>query len=253
MSEEKIYHNERGSSRILSFISAILFMMLAWVITHDYDPHAADKKNLPEIVKISSSEISQYALSLQTSIMRMKTSKIDSIEELSFANPSEEGYDNPNCYSSECELFHPLGGGAVYRIPDEDWLDEDKKDSPDYKKWLFPDNVCIKDLPEIDFQPCNVDGRDNEEIIMLLPYVTDSVCKALNINFGLQKRKDPIPENQECVYGESKYTGTFNDGFRIQDKNGIFARQIYGCVKVLEKNCPGTEDHNVFFFALSPR
>lgn len=245
--------SERGSSRILALISTILFMMLAWVVTHDYDPNAADKKNLPEVVKISSSEITQYALALQTSLMRMRSSKLPELENLSFENSSVDGYYNPRCRLPDCEIFHPMGGGAVYRVPDDDWLDESQRESPYYGEWLFPDNVCVRGLPEMSFQPCNIDGQSNEEVMMLLPFVTDSVCRAININLGLQKKDDPIPVNRECVYNGSQFTGTFSDGYIIHDRKEILDGQIFGCVHVSAMDCPESADHNVFFFVLAPR
>ncbi len=247
------YNGESGSSRILSLISAILFMMLAWVVTHDYDPNAADKKNLPEVVKISSSEITQYALGLQTSLMRMRTTKLSGILDLSYENSHVEGYYNPRCRLPDCEMFHPMGGGAVYRVPDEDWLDESQKDAPFYGEWIFPDNVCVKDLPEMGFQPCNTDGRSNEEVMLLLPYVTDKICAAININLDLQKKDDPLPVNRGCVYDGSKFTGSFEDGYIIHDRKEIVSGQIFGCVRVSALDCPSATEHNVFFFVISPR
>ncbi len=247
------YSSEAGSSRILSLISAVLFMMLAWVVTHDYDPNASEKKNLPEVVRVASSEITQYALALQTSLMRMRSSKLSDISALSFENPFVDGYDNPRCQLPDCEIFHPMGGGAVYRIPPGDWLDESQKDAPYYGEWIFPNNVCVKNLPDMSFQPCNVDGQSNEEVMMLLPYVSDSICKAININLGLQKKNDPIPVNRECVYDGSKFRGSFTDGHIIHDKQEVFPGQIFGCVHVSALDCQGASDHNVFFFVLAPR
>jgi hypothetical protein len=253
MSVHNKFSAEKGSSRILALISTILFMMLAWVVTHDYDPNAADKRNLPEIVKIASSEISQYALGLQTSLMRMKTTKIRRVEELSFQNHEVSGYDNPRCRLPDCEIFHPLGGGASYRVPDDSWLDEAHEDAEFYGEWIFPDNVCVKDLPDIGFQPCNVDGEDNEEVMMLLPFVRDPICEAININLGLQKKSEPIPVNRECLYDGSKFTGSFSEKYIIHDKKEILSGQIFGCVHVSSLECPSASDHNVFFFVLSPR
>jgi hypothetical protein len=248
------YNPEHGSSRILAFISAILFMMLAWVVTHDYDPNAADKRNLPEWVKVASSEITQYALGMQTSLMRQRATRINSLASLSFENPYTDGYANPGCHSAECMLFDPFGGGATYRKPNEDWLDETMKTSPAYGEWVFPSNLCVKNLPEMGFQPCNIDGTDNEEVAMLLPFVHENICKGINVNLGLQKRKEPIPVNDGCVYDmQNKYRGAFQDGHMIADRQDIFAGQIFGCVQVSARACPGAPDHNVFFFILAPR
>ncbi len=254
MDKYRNFHPEAGSSRILAFISAILFMMLAWVVTHDYDPNAADKRNLSEYIKVASSEITQYALSLQTSVMRMKSIKINDISELSFENPEVEGYRNSRCYSLDCQLFQPAGGGAHYRVPDTQWLDENFIGAPGYGEWIFPSNVCVKDLPTLSLQPCHIDLENNEELMMLLPYVHENICEGININLGLHKKKDPLPVNQECAWSaHDKFTGIFRDGYRIADKNDILSNQIYGCVNIPSNACTGQPAHNVFFFVLEAR
>jgi hypothetical protein len=111
----------------------------------------------------------------------------------------------------------------------------------------------VKDLPDMSFQPCNTDGQSNEEIMMLLPFVTDNICKAININLGLQKKNDPIPVNRECAYDGGKFTGSFTDGYIIHDKKDVLPGQMFGCVRVSALDCPGTTEHNVFYFVLAPR
>lgn len=252
--DSRKYHSERGSSRILAFISAILFMMLAWVVTHDYDPNARDKRSLPEYVKIASSEIAQYALSLQTTLMRQRAVKLNDISQLSFENSHVEGYENPSCHYADCQIFHPDGGAGTYRIPDEDWLDETHEEQPGHGEWIFPSNVCVKDLPDMSFQPCHLDNVSNEEVVMLLPYVHDSICKGINISLGLQKGNEKLPVNEGCVYDmDNRFKGYFTDGHMIASRQGTFSNKIFGCVHVSALDCIGQPDHNVFFFVLQPQ
>ncbi len=249
-----VRYPERGSSRILAFVSTILFAALAFVVTSPEEKNKRAQELGKNQSELASSQIMQFAIMTETGIMRMLATMGVSIDQVSFENPYAEGYENPSCYEGKCKLFHPQGGGVAYREPDERWLDQFHAFQNGFGEWVFPANTCVWGIPSQGTIPCNQDGSPSEELIVMLPYLRKELCQEINRAIHIPMHEGEPPKNLGCGYEYSeKFTGILHDGYMIRDTGGKLERMKTGCFHQSEDVCPSAPDQYVFFHVLRGR
>ena len=151
------------------------------------------------------------------------------IEDISFENSTIGGYDHTPSVPRN-NVFNSAGGGLSYKAPSETWLDPTfaALSPPLYGEWFFPANVC---MPSVGTggATCDTDGNGNsEELIMVMPYVREDVCFALNRRLGLPLCAGAIcsTTNDMDSYTAVKFQGTFADGAMFDSASGASLPRI---------------------------
>jgi hypothetical protein len=168
------------------------------------------------------------------------------VSKLSFSNTTITGYDNANDNGAGADtpvnmVFSTGGGGMRYEAPDAIWLDSSKSASDFYGQWYFPKNICV---PYVGMGAdgaggttlCSADSVDNEEVVMILPYVKAEICTYIDKKLGIT-----MCSGAPCAAAvtlapnaaSDKFAGTFSDGKALYSSSGSSAynHQYEGCIQ----------------------
>jgi hypothetical protein len=184
-----------------------------------------------ETITFAVNDIMHYANDMHGAVQNLLTSGTD-ISKLSFENSNLAGYTNASAAAAN-KVFDPGGGAFQYIPPSTDWLDTSKSASTNYGEWVFVKDACV---PYVGSgadgaggtTACNADGLDNEELVMLLPYVKAEICTAIDQKVGITLCSS-LPCSITAPASVNKFTGTFADGFMIFNAGGQYNRQYEGC------------------------
>lgn len=232
-------------------ISVGLFLALGMVVANTTPDESRDAIREDE-ANIAAGQILQYALGMHTAIQRMRVRYNLAPGEVSFVNPIVDGFENENCQTPRCQVFHPNGGGYVYDPPDQDWLDPTMFGLDGFGRWHFPRSTCIQDVPVPSSIPCEFDNDAGEEMVMMLPDLQESICRAINKNLGIGGENGEPPRNDSCPYGVN-YQGVFEKGHVIRDHDGLLRGEDKGCFKQEAFDCPSMADQYVFYYTFWAR
>ena len=209
--------NEKGNVLFLILIAVVLFAALSYAVTQS--TRGGNNTNREQI-ELEVSELLQYFTSLNTAILRMKTTNGVDDTELSFANAVwvlEDGTTlanppghNPNCINTECEVFHPDGGGMYPKIlsgNSDAWFDTGStaQNAPGHAKIQLITHTGV--------------GTSTPNLIITYAYLNPDYCDLINKKLGVTetdildtKRMNPTVQN---FSGE--YTGTFTEDVGVEE------------------------------------
>ena len=225
-------HSEHGNVLFLILIAVALFAALSYAVTSSN--RAGGGSTEREAAQLAATEIANYAVAVQTAVIRIIASGcLDT--EISFERApfdgSDAGYVNPNSPSNfSCHVFHPNGGGVGWQNPSVEWLDDTHSALTDYGEWFFTNWVCI-DQVGTGIEPCHTDiGSEVNEIIMVLRYLDFEVCQQINEEIT---GSAVVPQEVNAIIRNNtipKYTGDFSGGLgqRIAVSTGRFSNCVEG-------------------------
>lgn len=136
------------------------------------------------------SEILKYASGLAASINRLQQSGC-SENQISFwtdtnsdntENSSDKFYSSVAPTNHSCHVFDAAGAGMKYSVPNPAWLDQTKSTSPGYDTLIFNAWNAAYGVGK----NCGSSGEtDCSELLLIVPYVSLDVCKAINRSLGI--------------------------------------------------------------------
>lgn len=138
--------------------------------------------------------------------------------QISFENPIVSGYVNSNCTSDACKVFHLSGAGVTYTPPKAVWLDPAKSASTGYGVYYFTGRSCVAEVGAGSYSPaCNSNGEDDEELLMILPYVDKNLCVKINDLVGVDNVIGDPPQEYMNSFNVSvdKFIGSYSGGYAI--------------------------------------
>lgn len=185
--------NQKGNVLFLILIAVALFAALSYAVTQS-SRSGGDASRETNI--LNSAQLTQYPTSVRTAVMRLI---IDGYQDtqLLFNRPGEFSTD-----SEAREVFHPVGGGAIYQAAPSEMLNPGESGD-----WFF--NMEFE-IPEIGLSSASSMGGN--ELIAFLPGITDSVCRRLNLEAGIETNPtDPIPESHTNF--ETDYETNIDDDY----------------------------------------
>jgi hypothetical protein len=179
------------------------------------------------------SDVIQYADGLKRAVQGMHIRGVAD-HMISFETDRLENYAHPvatppatSCQTDNCRVFRPAGGGFTYVPPPNSWLDAGNAASPLHGEWFFPAGVCVEDAGA-GGSGCEADVEDNEELVVILPWIRKELCVAINNQLGIDNPggNPPSAGGSAWVTNTTKFIGTFSEG-------AIIARggQTAGCLQ----------------------
>lgn len=212
--------------------------------------------NMKETPLLNSALLVQEALLFKKSLLNLKIRYQVEDSQISFEDKNLPLYKNDRCQVSTCRVFSVEDGRQAYKKPPSQILDRKYSDQELYGDWLFTSNICIPGVGR-GGENCSSDGIDNEELIVLLPYIEKEICSALDKDQRLLDDRGKIPKinNGFSKIVPMKYQGKFEDALSIssfQDNTDIFSGKTYGCFAGAD-NAYFPADTFHFFFVLLPR
>lgn len=232
--------NTKGNVLFLILISIGLFAALTYTMaktnrTATYSQESDDHAKTLEVLS--------FAEKVGAAVNRVHFQNNCRTSYITFEHATGDGYTNAASPANErCHIFSHEGGAIKYLTPPTQLLDNDHAADSLYGEYLITGNVCIDKIGSgTEADGCDSDGVENEELLLILPWVKESVCRTINSILSNPK----LIEDEGQSFGSSKFTGTFTDGFVISD---ILGGDVYniGCFK--SSSAPGDGYH--FFYTM---
>lgn len=238
---------QNGNALIFILIAIALLGLLTVTLSRSGD--STNDTGDFEQNQIIASEILAYAKSIENAVQSL-LARGCSENELSFENDVVAGYENPNSPAdNSCHIFDTAGAGMTYQAPNEDWLDNNFSEKPDFNTNVFNGHLHITNKLDL-----NTNDVSKKELLIVTPYLKDSVCAQINTisNANIASANPPKEDNTTAINFFVKYTGTFSVGADI-DANGsdldlnVFRDVLSGCTR------PSDENSNMMFHTLISR
>ncbi|MEM7679689.1 MAG: hypothetical protein AAF182_01630 [Pseudomonadota bacterium] len=213
---------ENGNVLFLIFIAVILFGALSFAVS-DMMRGASPERLQEEKASLFADSILGYGRILRTAIKDMRINGCAPLE-ISFENQVTANNENELLdvdYTHEppadekCKVFSPQGGGVNYSPPDPEWLSDIDGFDPNYGQWYFPADVCIPGIGTSPEEDCDGDGEDNEDIVLILPYISPAVCKLIQARMEVDEEgESEIPQEEGNAWTSERlpFIGAQEDG-----------------------------------------
>tara|TARA_B100000686_G_scaffold345572_1_gene430429 strand:- start:51 stop:740 length:690 start_codon:yes stop_codon:yes gene_type:complete len=115
--------NERGNALFLILIAVALFAALSYAVTNSGRGGGGIDR---EQASLAASQIMQFGASVEQALLRMRISGSVPVSEMDFRsdqrtleNGTAQPFENSNCTTVDCQLFHAQGGGVTYQTFDQ--------------------------------------------------------------------------------------------------------------------------------------
>ncbi len=193
--------SESGGVLFYLFLAIALFAALGFAVSQT-SRGGSDINE--ELFTVRSGEIIQYATSLRNAV---KTLKIDGVLEtdISFENQIVSGYNHTPAQPDMNKIFIPSGGGLSYFEPETVWLDSAQFAAPFYGEWLFTADNNVKLVGS------ETNNAADKELIVLLPYLKQGLCMAINDKLGVPNPGGDAPQAAGAI-GLTQFQGTYAGG-----------------------------------------
>lgn len=200
--------NERGSALLYIFIGIIIFAALTFAISNSsrQSMSKADK----EQSELFATQLIDYVGMIRRAVQMMK---IDAVKdsELCFHNAGwgHNNYNHAACAEAKNQIFNTAGGGASFQKPAPDLLDSMLEAEPLYGQWYFTGANSVTGVGT----DC-VPNADCNELLVVLPYIKQSVCIALNKKLQ-NTTNDTIPVNGTNFNITEEFAGAYVNGATV--------------------------------------
>lgn len=205
--------NQKGNVLFLILIAVALFAALSYAVTQS-SRSGGDASRETNV--LNSAQLTQYPASIRTAVMRLTIDGIQDVQ-LLFSRPEyflEEGdTDYDDAYEAQLtrEVFHPIGGGAIYQVASSEMLNPGEDG-----RWFF--NMEFE-VPGIGLSREN--SSAGNELIAFLPGVTDSVCRRINMEAGITNNlMADIPTSSNLIASDEQTAGSVNINMERQHSTG---------------------------------
>ncbi|MBX2834400.1 MAG: hypothetical protein KTR28_05470 [Micavibrio sp.] len=201
-------HSEQGNALLIILIGVALFAALSFTVSRSMNSSTTEKLSAQQ-ASLAASEIITYAQRMERAVNSIRN-KGASESDISFQNSGLNTYENTNCTANMCRIFHPQGAGMQWISPPEN--------STNSGDWIITGATCIPDLGTGSTNCGSDTDTSNEELILTLTNINQTVCESINAGMGI----DGIPADSTSGASTTVFTGSFADGTEITLANGPF-------------------------------
>jgi hypothetical protein len=229
LSERRQRNGDAGNVIFIILIAIILLAALTYTVVRS----SRSRGNLsPETVIFSSTSLMRAADDVHNAVQNLMSGGTD-VTLLSFENAAVTGYTNATAAAVN-KVFDPAGGALRYPVPEMNWLDTSLSAQTYYGQWYFPANLCVASVGS-GATSCSGDAVDNEDIVMILPYIKKDICVYIDQKLGIPlcSGNTDACANSAAVFppGNAKFTGILTDGGMIHSSGGEFDGKYEGCIQ----------------------
>lgn len=212
----KAQKTQSGNVLFLILIVTALFGALSFAVSEGMRGSGQDISE--EKTRLLVTEILEYGATMRQAVQALRISGCEDVE-ISFQNNIIAGYTNASAPSDNtCHVFHPDGGGINYVKPEADVLDKSQLSATLYGEWYVSGNSNV-----------DTTGTNSTELILYLPWVTQSVCNKINENLNITTLTDAEDNSLNL---NQKFTGSYAvSSFTIADNNDQLDGKMAGCTE----------------------
>jgi hypothetical protein len=220
--------HEAGNVLFLILVAVVLFAALSFAMTMSGRGQSSDSVT-KENRSIAMSQLLQSSVDLERAMTRLRIAKTITLNRISFETPALAGYVNPACTVSECQIFHPDGGGVSYPPPSKTWLDPANAAQATFGHWIFTGTTCVPGIGLGSDANCNT-NPDHFEIIAYVPWITKIMCADINTTLDVPLTNGAPPQISGSAWSAPpEYTGVFNAGEALIDAGNTLFGVSEGC------------------------
>jgi hypothetical protein len=207
---------QSGNAMLFVLIGIVLFAALSYSFTRS---NRASTLSL-EDARIAANSILSYAEKINNAVQLVKLQNGCLNSQISFENATVAGYTNANAPASKkCHIFDSAGGTMLYEAPPSSALDSAAAAASSFAdstallgSHFFFGGSCVDNIGTGPHATCATDGVDNEELLLILPWVNAGVCDAINTILG---NSAAMLQDPAGGFQANKFTGSFSDGLAI--------------------------------------
>lgn len=215
---------ERGNVLFYILIAVALLAALSYAVSSTGQGGGTDISD--EKAGLAASEILEYSNTISSAATQLKLRGCRDTE-ISFDNPvSGTDYSNGNAPTDNtCDIFHIAGGGVQYTDPQAGWLDSSFNAADFYAENLFTGTACV-DFIGTGGDTCSGDGIDAADLILIIPFVKEEICRQLNDLTGLTDASAAPPVEADNAWGA---TPAFQGVYAAPEQISPADNQKSGC------------------------
>lgn len=191
--------SQSGNIFFIILLGVVLFAALSYMVSKSLQSESADKISKREAA-LAAADIIAYTQKIERTVHRLRSKSI-SENDISFDNPIVSGYDHDPVQSEKNKIFG-AGGRLAWQAP--------QTNINNGENWIITGSTCVSGIGQ-GAAGCHSDSLSNEELLLVLPNLKDSVCSELNKALELTTSITDTGTG----YSTTKYTGSFADGTRI--------------------------------------
>lgn len=192
--------HERGNIFVFILIGIVLFAALSMTISRGMQTQTSSNMSARE-VELAAVDIISYSQKIERAVNRMRRSGV-SENNISFSNSVVTGYTHGSPQADTNKIFNKSGGGLQWQSP--------ANGVNDGSEWIITGSTCIADVGT-GATGCDSDSSSNEELLLVLPNVKESVCEKIDEKLGISS----IPADSGGGPAGTKFVGTFADDTEI--------------------------------------
>lgn len=223
--------NESGNVLIYILIAIALISALSYAVSSSNRGSLAGVDS--ERTRLQTSEILEYADIVSKAVTQLRLRGCDDTEFSFQNNITATDYTNTGDPTGDdtCHIFHVSGGGIQYRAPDTNWLDSANNAEDFYGELFFTGTSCVADVGPI-FANCTTEAPASLELMMVIPFIKEDLCIALNETLGVGTAGAAPPQDSSNAWSASnpEFTGAYTDSISLLDVGtGDLRGKTSGC------------------------
>ena len=181
-------------------VGIVMFATLALTISRGMQSQTTNTMSSRD-AELAAVDILGYTQKVERVVSRLRRTG-RSENDISFDNGTVTGYAHSPVQSDTNKVFHASGGSILWQSPPENVNDG--------SEWVITGGSCLADIGN-GATGCDSDVTSNEELIIVLPAVSDTVCQKINDKLEISN----IPADGGGGYSTTKFTGSYADDTEI--------------------------------------
>jgi hypothetical protein len=214
---------QNGSAFFIILIAIATFAMLSYAVLQGGRSSAGSLST--EQARSAAQEIISYAEAVQKSVQTLRlrgcTQQQISVERSGL--PSTANALSPA--NGSCDVFGSAGGKLIYNNPTTEWLDPAQSSAALYNQWFFTTGSCLVNIGSGNTPAC---PAAEAEIVLILPWVKQSICTAINKSALPAETAIPLATTNAYLATE-ELNGVFSGGATIKTSGSTLAGKSSGC------------------------
>ena len=197
-------------------VAVILFGALSYTVANMMRSGNAQRIG-EEQASLMADEIMGYAQQLRRAVKDMQISNGCEDEDISFENSVVAGYTNGT--NTDCQVFHPSGGGLTYVAPSSDFGIG--------TEWIYGGRLNVLGVGT----DCT-SGTSCADIYVVLEGIKLPICNAINEKLDISTPSEQPPQ-QDDPLTFTRFTGTFTFEEAIEDttNDNVLRGRFAGCTE----------------------
>ena len=196
-----------GNALFLILIAVALFAALSYAVTNSGRGGGSSER---ERLEIAFAQLHQQAQGYRMAMNRLELFSNVHETEYSFVNDvwpswlnSAGQYENTNCTTNDCLVFHDQGGGATYMNPPpifKELCDQNCEVGGGNNFWRFSGNIFVPGI-----------GQEDQTEMIAMHRVDQETCKAMNDRLGIENPGGDAPLIPSAAAITSGFQGNYGN------------------------------------------